>query len=151
MTLLHFHNGESFATGAINYGYRPAKKTETTNRIVLKVEIQGVTTETVVDTGAPYAICAPDVAQRAGVDPAAALRSETMLIRGMVLNGSLFRLNIKLEAEFGEDLDVDATVFVPESAESWGDFPSFVGLAGFLERIRFAFDPNTDTFYFGSL
>ncbi len=104
-----------------------------------------------VDTGAPYVICAPEVASDAGVDPASALRSETMLIRGMRFNGSLFRLNVKLKAEFGKDLDVDATVFVPDSADSWGENPSFIGLAGFLERIRFAFDPNTDTFYFGSL
>jgi len=30
-------------------------------------------------------------------------------------------------------------------------FPSFLGLTGFLERIKFAADPNTDTFYFGPL
>ncbi len=151
MTLLCFSNGESFATGATRYSYRPVTDTETTNRIILKVEIQGVTTQAVVDTGAPYVICAPEVASDAGVDPASALRSETMLIRGMGLNGSLFRLNVRLVAREGDNLDVDATVFVPHSADSWGDFPSFIGLAGFLERIRLAFDPNTDTFYFGSL
>ncbi len=151
MTLLNFDNGESFATGAMGYDYRPATKTETTNRIFLEVEIQGIPTQAVVDTGAPYVICAPSVAFDAGVDPVTALRSETMLIRGMRLNGSIFRLNVKLKAEFGQDLDVDATVFVPDSAESWGNFPSFIGLAGFLERIRFALDPNMDTFYFGQL
>jgi len=44
MTLLNFDNGESFATGAIGYDYRPATKTETTNRIFLEVEIQGIPT-----------------------------------------------------------------------------------------------------------
>ncbi len=54
MTLLNFDNGESFATGAMGYDYRPATKTETTNRIFLEVEIQGIPTQAVVDTGAPY-------------------------------------------------------------------------------------------------
>ncbi len=104
-----------------------------------------------VDTGAPYVICAPEVASDAGVDPTSALDRKTMLIRGMRLNGSLFRLNVRLVAREGDNLDVDATVFVPDSVDSWGHFPSFISLAGFLARIRFTLDPNTDTFYFGSL
>ncbi|HAX76687.1 MAG TPA: hypothetical protein DCY88_12800 [Cyanobacteria bacterium UBA11372] len=48
-------------------------------------------------------------------------------------------------------VDVQATVFVPDREELWGNFPYFIGLGGFLERIRFAFDPASDTFYFGSL
>lgn len=151
MTLLSFSNGESFATGAIGYDYRPATKTETTNRILLPIEIQGARTLAILDTGAPYVICAPDVASDAGVDRAAALKSEIMLIRGMRLEGALFRLNVRLVARVGDNLDVDATVFVPYSEYLWGNFPSFIGLAGFLERIRFAIDPNTDTFYFGQL
>lgn len=69
----------------------------------------------------------------------------------MRLEGFIVRLNIKLKAEYGADLDVDSTVFVPEVEEYWGNFPSFIGLNGFLERIRFAIDPNTDTFYFGQI
>uniref|UniRef100_UPI00350F3040 hypothetical protein n=2 Tax=Kamptonema formosum TaxID=331992 RepID=UPI00350F3040 len=108
-------------------------------------------TRAVLDTGAPYVICAPKIARDAGVDPASALERKTMLIRGMRLSGFVVRLNIRLKAEEGEDLDVDSTVFVPDSEVLWGNFPSFIGLTGFLERIRFALDPNTDTFYFGSL
>ena len=36
MTLLNFENGESFATGAMGYDYRPATKAETTNRILFR-------------------------------------------------------------------------------------------------------------------
>ena len=74
-----------------------------------------------------------------------------MLIRGMSLSGFVVRLNIQLTADMGENLDVDSTVFVPDSVDLWGDFPCFIGLGGFLERIKFAIDPNTDTFYFGQL
>ena len=151
MAILYFDNGESFATGSTRYSYRPATDRDTTNRIILKVGIQGVITQAVMDTGAPYVICSPQIARRAGVDRAAALKSEIMLIRGMRLEGALFRLNVSLVAREGDNLDVDATVFVPDSDYLWGDFPSFIGLSGFLERIRFALDPNTDTFYFGQL
>ncbi|MCL1464192.1 aspartyl protease family protein [Argonema galeatum] len=149
--VLLFSNGDLFATGALRYDYRPATETETTNRIIFEVEIQGVPTIAVVDTGAPYVILAPKVASDAGVAPASALERKTMLIRGMRLEGFVVRLNIKLKAQYGEDLDVDSTVFVPEVEEYWGNFPSFIGLTGFLERIRFAIDPSTDTFYFGQL
>lgn len=151
MTLLFFANGETFAGGATGYEYRPVTATETTNRIILEVEIQGVPTIAVVDTGAPYVICAPNIADDAGVSLASALERKTMLIRGMRLEGFLVRLNIRLVAREGEDLDVDSTVFVPEVEEFWGDFPSFIGLTGFLERMRFGIDPSTDTFYFGQL
>ena len=51
---LIFANGESFATGALQYSYGPATAGETTNRIIMPVEIEGVSTNAVVDTGAPY-------------------------------------------------------------------------------------------------
>ena len=151
MELLVFANGETFATGAARYQYEPAIATETTNRIILEVKIQGVETRAVVDTGAPYVICAPKIARLAGIDSTSALARQTMLVRGMRLEGFLVRLNMTLKAVIGEELNVDATVFVPEVPEYWGDFPSFIGLTGFLERIRFAVDPNEDMFYFGQL
>lgn len=137
--VLLFSNGDYFATGAISYAYRPATEGETTNRILIQAEIQGVPTRAVVDTGAPYVILAPKVASDAGVDRASALETRTMLIRGMRLEGFVVRLNIRLVAREGQDLDVDSTVFVPEVEEYWDNFPSFIGLTGFLERIRFAF------------
>jgi len=137
--VLLFPNNEFFATGSLTYDYRPATTTETTNRIIFEVEIQGIKTLAVLDTGAPFVICAPKVAADAGVYLASALERKTMLIRGMRLEGFIVRLNIKLQAKYGTDLDVDSTVFVPEVEEYWGDFPSFIGLNGFLERIRFAF------------
>ena len=137
--------------GALKYSYQPATIGETTNRIVLPIEIQGIATEAVVDTGAPYVICAPRVAREVGIDPEFALERRMMLIRGMRLEGMIVRLSIRLQAEEGDDLDVDATAFVPDVEEYWGDLPSFIGLTGFLQRIRFAIAPSTDTFYFGSL
>lgn len=39
--VLQISGGDTFATGAIRYDYRPVSATETTNRIILLVEIQG--------------------------------------------------------------------------------------------------------------
>jgi hypothetical protein len=53
MTLLFFANGEIFVSGATGYDYRPVTQTETTNRIILEIEIQGIPSLAVLDTGAP--------------------------------------------------------------------------------------------------
>ena len=149
--LLFLANGEIFAKGAVGYEYTPATLTDTTNRIILEVVIQGVSTRAVIDTGAPYVICSPQIGRLVGVTSEAALARENMVIRGKILSGFVVRLNIQIVADVGENLDVDSTVFVPDSVELWGNFPCFIGLGGFLERIKFAIDPNTDTFYFGKL
>ncbi|GAB4210036.1 MAG: hypothetical protein Fur006_70250 [Coleofasciculaceae cyanobacterium] len=130
---------------------RPATVGETTNRIILPVEIEEIRTEAVIDTGAPYVICPPKIAKIAGIDRAFALERLRMLIRGMLMEGSITRLSIRLLADEGDSLTVDATAFIPDVEEYWGDLPVFIGLTGFMERLRFAVDPSTDTFYFGSL
>lgn len=85
-------NGQPFATAAIKYSYRPATVSKTTNRIILSVEIEGISTNAVVDTGAPYVICEPRIARLGGFDRVEPLERMTMLIRGMRLDGSVIRL-----------------------------------------------------------
>jgi hypothetical protein len=51
----------------------------------------------------------------------------------------LHTLNVTLGADEGEDLTVRATVLL---APSWPG-PPVLGYRGFLERIRFGFDPGT--------
>ena len=124
--LLQFPNGDAFATGAMRYDYCPVSAVGTMNRLILPVEIEGILTEAIVDTGAPYVVCAPAIALLAGFDCAYAFERMRMLIRGMQLEGSLTHLIIKLLAREGDDLIVDATVFVPDVEEYWGNFPSFI-------------------------
>ncbi len=59
--------------------------------------------------------------------------------------GDLVRAPITLLADEGESLTVDATVFL---STDWPG-PNFIGYNGLLERIRFAVDPPTNSFYFG--
>ena len=73
--------------------------------------------------------------------------------RKQTWKGKIARLDFILKADEGTDLDFQSTVFVPDDAEDWNrlKLPSFLGQVGFLERIRFAIDPNENKFYFGSL
>lgn len=62
-------DGERFATGAITYQYRPATTHETTPRIILVVETDGILTEAVVDTRGVYLFCNPHIVRRLPLAP----------------------------------------------------------------------------------
>lgn len=153
VALLSFADGEPFARGATYYAYRPATENESSPRLVIQVEIEGIGAAAIVDTGAPYVVCTPIIARRLGLTPANALESVRLLIRGIYWRGHLYLLNVRFLAIEGENLDVTATVFAPDPSqeESWGDLPSFIGLNGCLGRMRFAVDPADDSFYFGPM
>lgn len=75
-----------------------------------------------------------------------------LLIRGTAYQGRLVTVRVSLQAAVGDSADVDATAFVPELSpgEIWS-LPNFIGMEGFLNRIRFAVDPEENAFYFGQL
>ena len=52
-----------------------------------------------------------------------------------------------LVADEGDSVEVDSTVFVSVN----GPAGNFIGYTGFLERIRFAIDPQDNAFIFGGL
>jgi hypothetical protein len=72
-------------------------------------------------------------------------------IRGYEFDGRLARGHIVIHAASGDNLRVQATFFIPELMpdDPW-NFPNFLGLDGFLNRIRFAVAPSENAFYFGS-
>lgn len=153
VTLLAFSDGEPFATGLTDYTYGPATPQELEPRLVLRVAFNGIEAPAILDTGAPYVVCAPTLARQLNLAPSTSLGKIRLLIRGVWISGRLYRLSMTFPARLGNDLQVDATIFVPDRRweESWGDLPSFIGLGGCLERMRFAIDPGSDTFYFGPL
>jgi hypothetical protein len=143
-----------YATGLTYYeDYHPTQ--ENLARIVLNVTVGGsLTIEAVMDTGAPWCILDPAIVRRLGLAEIASYKPETkLIIRGIPYEGRLLRTGISLRDEYGEnDLEVDATVFVPTLTQDgvW-NHPNFIGLDGFLNRIRFAVDPVENVFYFGPL
>jgi hypothetical protein len=50
-------------------------------------------------------------------------------------------------ADEGESTEVEATFFV---SKDWIG-PTFLGYSGFLDRIRIAIDPSSDSVFFGPL
>ena len=64
-----------------------------------------------------------------------------------LLTGRLERLTVTFTASEGNNLAIEATCFI---TEDWHG-PPVIGWKGCLERLRFAIDPGTDTFYFADL
>ena len=99
-----------------------------------------------LDTGGHFCILSPEVVEMVG-DVLSGSDEEVSLITSQGrLAGGLYRHSIELLAEDGENLDLDATVFV---SPDWRG-PSILGYTGVLDRVRFAVDPRENRFYFGS-
>ena len=152
--LLRFEDGSPFAQGASKYVYRPVTELENTPRIFVGVKIENIPTEAVVDTGGVYLLCNPEIGELLDLDPASGLETKKLRIPrlGLDVPGTLHRLYLTLWAEEGKSLKLEATAFVPRfQLNKLRELPSFMGLMGCLDRIRFAVDPTTDTFYFGGI
>jgi hypothetical protein len=108
--------------------------------------IQGV-----LDTGAPWCVLNPELADAWKLVPEDAYMPASRLnIRGTPYPGHLVTVPLEIHTDIGENLAVSATIFIPtlDPGEIW-DAPNFIGLNGFLERIRFAVDAMENAFYFG--
>lgn len=119
--------------------------------IVIEVSIEHVQSiHAIVDTGAPWCVFNPEILSWSINGHPSYLSEERLLIRGTIYSGKLLRVMLGLKAVYGANLSVEATVFVPTLApgEAW-NLPNFVGLDGFLHRLRFAVDPTENAFYFG--
>jgi hypothetical protein len=149
--LLALPNQEPFATGAAEYYYNPIPGSDPSARIILRVSVEGQFVSAVVDTGAPFLVCSPELADDIGFDPTFALSAHTLVIRGYLVRGNLYHVSLALLAVQGDDLSLDVMAFVPapEERQMGHSFPTFLGFYGCLERCRFAVDPFNDTFYFG--
>ena len=150
--MLFYEDRRLFATGMMEYEYRPVSQQGANVRLILRVELDDLSFLAVVDTGAPYVIVAPAFARLLQLDSADALERTELIIRGVNFPGYIHRLPLQLPASRGESFRFEATTFIPEVDENdWGNLPSFLGMFGCLERIRFAIDPAEDAFYFGAL
>lgn len=117
----------------------------------MSVKIGRQETLAAVDTGAVWLVCDPEIAELLDLDPGDALEERDVLIRGDRYHGKIYRLPVTFMADEGRGLEWESTAFVPDLAsdQRWR-WPSFLGFHGCLERVIFAVDPTTDTFYFGS-
>jgi hypothetical protein len=152
--MLHFANGRTFAANAVHFDYVPALHLERNNRIFIPVRFGHIQTIAVLDTGAPFSVSHPHVAQALNLVPSEAEAAQRLEVAGLpTINGFLHLLPIEILVEQGENLLLDAMIFVPDqdSEALWLSRPSYLGLLGCLEALRFAIDFQTDTFYFSEL
>jgi len=140
-----------FAIGSTSYADRYPGD-EHNARIVLTATLGGgYAISMIVDTGAPWCGLDPELAEAWESTFQVVYKPGRKLnVRGDPYEGQLVRAVIVLQATSGEDLAVEATIFIPELApgQEW-PYPNFLGLDGFLNRIRFAVDATENTFYFG--
>ncbi len=118
-------------------------------RIYIPVELDdsGIEFLALVDTGAPWCILEPQLAEPL-LDRFEELpRSVAISTRLGRFTGSLYRASLTLVPDQGSELTIDTTVFL---APDWPG-GNFIGYLGFLDRIRFAVDPKLNRFYFGPL
>ena len=145
-SLLEAREG-TFARGVSEYADARPGMEEPLARIYIPFQPAGtdIWHLALVDTGGHFFIPSPEVlaAIRERLTDSFD-RTSLMTARGRI-HGELYRHQLALISITGEDLDVDATVFV---SPEW-DGPSVFGYTGMLERIRFAVDPATNLFYFG--
>jgi hypothetical protein len=151
VSLLQFTDSdEPFAMGAV--GFVTPRESEEKERITVNIEIEGLSTMAILDTGAPYSICDREIADQIGFDPDDGVKADPINMWAGEMKGTIHRVNLSLLADEGESLFLDVPVFVPdtENQEFVAGFPpSFLGLIGCLQSMRFAIDPFSQTFYFG--
>ncbi len=149
MAALLSRAGEPFSTGASNYldthpefpGDRP--------RIYVKFRPDGADAWflALLDTGAHFCILNRSVASLVEDRLTDHLGQTSFQTAHGSLRGDLYLLRVTLVAEMGEDLGIDAVVFVVPEWEG----PCFIGYSGMMDRMRSAFDPHDNSFHFGRL
>ena len=142
-----------FASGKAPYRDSYPASNESGARIVVEVEFDIYNDPfrmyAILDTGAPWCVVSFEVAADAGMEIDRNL-NQTLLVRGKSIDGHLARGPIRLLAEQGDSIDIEATFFVLSEDYPSDTLPVFIGYQGLLERIRFAIDPVTNSVYFGA-
>ena len=146
--MLQHDDGTIFACSQASYTDQIGEHTE--SRIYVSVKFDTLPkTFAVLDTGAPWCILNEEQAKELNPNyKDEATEKIHLKIRGETTEGVLIRLPVTIFAEQGEDISIIGTVFVPQDER---DFPNFIGLEGFLSRIKFAIDPKLNVFYFGPI
>jgi predicted aspartyl protease len=140
-------NGIPFTTGRATYRDVHPHSRSTKSAIYVQVALPidpGISLYAILDTGTPYCIFETEIMEALGLFP---MDSGSLPLKTAYgsFSGTIQRTALRLVAEQGDSLDIDASVFV---TDDW-TYGNFLGYSGLLERIRFAIDPQTNSFYFG--
>ena len=145
--MLSLGDGEAFALNSARYYEEDPSGESGQTSIHVEIIINGanrISTLARLDPATPWVVLNSELTETLGLGahgPGAQL--QTVVGR---MTGTLERYPIVLAAEEGQSLEIDATLFV---CSNWKR-GNFLGYTGLLERIRFAIDPVSRLFYFGS-
>jgi predicted aspartyl protease len=146
---LSLFRDELALTGAARYLDAHPRVQEAEPRIYVKFQPVGASSPhlALLDTGAHYCILERQLAESIGGDLTEPIGQRSIRSAHGVIRGDLHIHTLRLIAEIGEPLDVDAVVFVsPDWPKS-----SFIGYLGVLDRVRFAIDSRANRFFFGAI
>lgn len=119
---------------------------EPTPKVFVKITFDGLEENCLaqVDTGAAYSVLERGIARDLGL-----LQSEGQFIRLSTrlgnLRGRLLRVPLRILADEGTTLELEATFFV---SPDWHG-GTFLGYSGLLDRLRIGLDCPRNLFYFG--
>lgn len=119
---------------------------EPTPKIYVKItpDDLGVVLLALLDTGAPWSILDAEVAENLDLLNGAGEPKTIKTWRGDI-HGRLESVNLRLHADEGSSLDIEATVLVSPDWRAG----NFLGYGGLLQHVRFAVDATNNQFYFG--
>ncbi len=142
-----------FVTGAIGYtDYHVGE--QVLARMVIPIFVEGRTqsVQAIVDTGAEWSVFNPKIIKGVTLEELSSQATDRkhIMVRGTLYEGQMVRVGVTLKADYGDDLTIDATVFVPllELDDKW-PWINFLGMDGFLDRMNSAIAPTESVFYFG--
>lgn len=145
--MLHIR-GQEFTSGASEYFENNPSLKVSQDSIHVNIQIEAgvsIVTTARLDPATPWVVLNSEYNEQLGLYPGEPTVTLATVAGRKV--GSLERIPITLLAQEGNTLRVDATVFV---CNDWNR-ENFLGYSGFLQRIRFAVDPQYCRFYFGPL
>ena len=142
--------GEPFSVGRARYFDAPLSSPVRSSRIYVKIEIEGdddpVVPLALLDTGAQWSVLEREIAESVGLTSADG-QPMTLEHKNGKSHGKLVKANVRLLADEGQDLVVEATVFVPDENHDVGG--TFLGYTALLEQVKLGLDPQNNQIYFG--
>lgn len=141
-------SGDPFSTGKAQFSDEPPPATGRSARVYVRVAVEGMDEPflALLDTGAEWSILVREIAEEIGLTGGDG-EQRTLRHADGISTGTLVRTTLWLLADEGDDLAVEATVFVPDNNAELRR--SFIGYTTFLERIRLGLDPQANHIYFG--
>ena len=141
--------GEPFSVGRATYFDTPPASPGGSSRIYVRIELEGddgPVMLALLDTGAEWSVLEREIAENVGLTDADG-QAITLKHKNGESSGKLVKANVRVLADEGEDLVVEATVFVPDENHDIGG--TFVGYTALLEQVRLGLDPQNNQIYFG--